>query len=83
MLGTVKNSALNAVFPITLRSQFPSLGEEKIVIRISFVIDFLHLIVDFNILWYAACNTFQTLVYLFVNILLKSASRPIKNTLKA
>ena len=31
---TVKNSALNAVFPITLRSQFPNLVQEKIVIRI-------------------------------------------------
>ena len=34
VLATVKNSALHAVFPITLRSQFPNLGQEKIVIRI-------------------------------------------------
>jgi hypothetical protein len=29
VLATVKNSALNAVFPITLRSQFPNLGQPK------------------------------------------------------
>ena len=29
VLATVKNSALNAVFPITLRSQFPNLGQTK------------------------------------------------------
>ena len=55
-------SALNTIFPITLRSQFPNLGQEKIVIRISFVINFSHLIVDFTIIWYAACYTFQTVV---------------------
>ena len=81
MLGTVKNSALNAVFPI-IQINFGS-GKNRYKNFIHFVIDFLHLIVDFNILWYAACYTFQTVVYLFVNILLKSASRPIKNTLKA
>jgi hypothetical protein len=29
VLGTDKNSVLNAVFPITLRSQFPNLGQPK------------------------------------------------------
>ena len=29
VLATVKNSALNAVFPITSRSQFPNLGQPK------------------------------------------------------
>jgi hypothetical protein len=29
VLATVKNSALNAVFPITLRSQVPNLGQPK------------------------------------------------------
>ena len=38
--------------------------------------------VDFSIVWYAACYTFQTVVCLLVNILLKSSSRPIKNTVK-
>jgi hypothetical protein len=32
VLATVKNSMLNAVFPITLRSQFPNLDQQKIVI---------------------------------------------------
>jgi hypothetical protein len=31
VLATVKNSALNAVFPITLRSQFPIWVSQKIV----------------------------------------------------
>ena len=34
VLATVKNSVLNAVFPITMRSQFPNLGQPKIVIEI-------------------------------------------------
>ena len=58
VLVTIKNSSLNAVFPITLRwhaiSQF---GSGKIVIRISFTINFSHLIVDVNTIWYAACYT--------------------------
>jgi hypothetical protein len=29
VLATVKHSALNAVFPVTLRSQFPNLGQPK------------------------------------------------------
>jgi hypothetical protein len=34
VLATVKNSALNAVFPITLRNNFPIWVSQKIVIEI-------------------------------------------------
>ena len=59
VLATVKNSALNAAFPVTS-----------------------HLMVDSNMMWYAACYTFPTVICLPVNILLKSASRPDNYTSK-
>jgi hypothetical protein len=37
VLATVKNSMLNAVFPITLRSQFPNLGQPKSSYRNSII----------------------------------------------
>jgi hypothetical protein len=37
VLATVKHSALNAVFPITLRSQFPNLGQPKSSYRNSII----------------------------------------------
>jgi hypothetical protein len=44
VLATVKHSALNAVFPVTLRSQFPNLGQPKNSIEIQLF--FSHLIID-------------------------------------
>jgi hypothetical protein len=38
VLATVKNSALNAVFPVTLRSQFPNLGQPKNSYRNSIIL---------------------------------------------
>ena len=84
------NKFLKSLISISFFQLFPNLGQEKIVLRIEFVImNFLHPIVNFlhpilhpidsNTIWYAACYTFQTVVWLPVNILLKSVSRPIKH----